>query len=139
MPNVEVQQHGVQTRLKKKQRGFYTDPSPGFAALNESHAKASGAAGEKKIAADAGVLAALEKFGLLQRKDGDDGPDAVRVLSDMFKYEDFGLPVKGDPTKGRPAPKDRAWGPASPSGSAGGAMESSSAYRPDTAMAYHGA
>lgn len=140
MPDHEVHAPGVETRLKKQRRGFYHDPSPGFAAVGESHAAAKARAGEKKLACVLdGARSALAKFGLLQRKDG----DPVEAMSDLFRYEDFGLPVRGDPTKGRPprplrALRDRSFGPAAPPGSAGSAMEFSSAVHPDTAMAYHG-
>lgn len=137
MPDHEIHAPGVQTRLKKKRRGFYHDPSPGFAAVNETHATAQARAGEKKLASALdGAREALAKFGLLQRKDA----DPVEAMSDLFRYEDFGLPVRGDPTKARPlkAMRDRSFGPARPTGSAGSAMEFSSAVHPDTAMAYHG-
>lgn len=51
------------TRLKKKQRGFYTDPSPGFYAVTETFDKAH------RRAKTAGIIAALMKLALLNEAD----------------------------------------------------------------------
>lgn len=91
----------------------------------------------KTAAAGEGIMAALGKFGLLHGKEA----DPVDALSELFKYEDFGLPVKGDPEKGRPqrTMRDRSFGPAAPIGSAGSAMEFSPASQLDVATTYTGA
>lgn len=137
--DVEGIRSGIETRLKKKQRGFYLDKNPNFAALRESHDKASRDAGEKKLAAENGVIAALAKFGLLNEKK----KDPVTILSDLFKYQDFGLPTKSDPGKFRAPPmqrmlRDRHFSGVAPPASSGGSMEFSSAHKPDMSMAYQG-
>lgn len=134
MPNVETKNPGVETRLKMKQRGFYHDKSPGFAGVRDAHEKAKATAGEKKVAAFLGAQAALEKFGFLHRKE----EDPVHLVSELFRYEDFGLPTKGKNPKDKEPTRGRIFGPPSPEHSSGGAGEFSSAYSPDRVMDYTG-
>ena len=58
MSKVEFQQPGVETRLKMKQRGFYHDKHPGFAAVASHVIKAvvfRGGLGLPGVAADHNV------------------------------------------------------------------------------------
>jgi hypothetical protein len=116
----------IETRLKKRQRGFYYEPDPGFHDVNgkfdDAHAKTK----QVKLAA---IMDTLARFGLkLSEKQAGqllDSPDPAKALTQILKTDDFGLglePGKGAGPGEQRKPKDfSAWGPKSGLGGGGAA------------------
>jgi len=95
-----------ETGLKKRQRGWYTDPSPGLKDLKgkfEDAERTSGVTSIKKAA----VLDVLRKFALFQ-----DSEQPVETFAQIIQQTNFGY---GDPQKG-PSPTGRKnlFGPSVP-------------------------
>jgi hypothetical protein len=97
MPNA-VQQ----SRLKKKQRGFFHDKDPGLYDVKGSFIRANDANKSHKIA---GITAALEKFGLLNEV------DPVSILSKTFQEIPAGFKTV---TKGNKSHQNIFWTDAGP-------------------------
>lgn len=85
----------VETRLKKRQRGWHYEAEPGFHGVKSTfdQAEKNNKSNEVKLAA---MLDALEKFALL-----DDNGDPIGTLSKILKENDFGF------NSGAPSKKDR--------------------------------
>jgi len=83
---------GIALRRKRTPRGFYHDPSPGIHGLREGFERAAKGQ-ETKIA---GQQSALKRFGLMKNRSNE---DPVDVLTQLYKWDDFGL-KRRNPGKG---------------------------------------
>lgn len=71
-----------ETGLKAKQRGWYTDPSPGLKDVKGKFDDADRQSHAIKIAA---VVAVLAKFGIFQNS-----PDPVKAFTNVLRTKNFG-------------------------------------------------
>lgn len=91
--------HGIATRLKKKQRGFHFDPSPGFYGVKKLFGKTAEACAR-------GVASVLAKYALL-----DNQKTPIEDLAKLFSTSNFGY---GDNPGKRPGKEPVNWGAAGP-------------------------
>jgi hypothetical protein len=120
------------TRLKKKIRGFYHDPAPGFVRLKDTFDAAAKGSNNAKLA---GVLNTLQKFGLLN------AINPVEILANLFKE----TPTKetsgylGSSMKSIfPEEKKTDWTNEYPMQSSGSTLDQTSSDTSSSGMEYHG-
>ncbi len=80
----------VNTRLKKRQRGFYFEPEPGFHDVKGKFDDASRQNTETKVAA---VYDVLQRFGLAKLAD-ENNPDCIETLTKVLREADFGFDLQ---------------------------------------------
>lgn len=97
-----------ETRLNKKERGWYKDPDPSFHDMKEKFNEAARRNGEKAVeqVKAAAIRYVLGKFALL-----DEHGDPVGDLTDILKNDDFGYTKRTSKNNFRMRDEKPVWGP----------------------------